>query len=155
MIITMSTRPKRTRKPKDNSEEFFYGTFSDSEAPKLYPVPKAPSNLIAITAYDDCDKTVFKQHCPLLTQQSSEKDGNIQQTTSGEHHQDSSPVDYGNQQTVEPSPGHSGDCSPEDYERQQSRDRLNNFSRDEYGNQQTAEQSSERRYNKSVAQIGS
>ena len=43
----MSTRPKRTRKPKGNSEEFFYGTFSESEAPKLYPVPKAPTNLIA------------------------------------------------------------------------------------------------------------
>ena len=109
--------------------------------------------MIFETGYDDRDNTVFKQHCPLLTEQTSEKDANIQQTI--EHNQDSSPVDYGNQQKVEQPPGRSGDCSPEDYERQQSRERQNNFSRDEYGNQQTAEQSSERRYNKSVAQIGS
>lgn len=47
MIIRMSLRPIRRRKPKDISEDFVDGTFSESEYPKLYPIPKTPKNLIA------------------------------------------------------------------------------------------------------------
>ena len=65
--MSTQTRPKRTRKAKNISENFVDATFSESESPKLLPLPKPPKKLMEKTNDSSANQSKLSANKKLAT----------------------------------------------------------------------------------------